>query len=128
MGTFATKVRIANVADPSREFEFEAMVDTGATYSWIAESRLAEIGVRPLSRMQFRTITGGTIERSMAGVVVASAGKQALDNVAVAQSGDMEVIGAFTLEALGVAADVVKKQLVPTVALALTAGDLRAKS
>jgi len=128
MGTFSARVEIANVANAGKSFAFEAMVDTGATYTWVSASRLQQIGVRPISKMQFRTITGGTIEREMAGVQVAADGKRALDNVVVAEPGDMEVIGAFTLEALGMAADAVQQKLVPTVALALTASESGRKS
>ena len=120
MGTFLTKLRFANVNDPARSVELEAMVDTGATYSWISRSTLESIGASPMRKMGFRTISG-LIERQMAGVLVVFDGQTATDNVVVAEPGDLEVIGAFTLEALGVAADVVQQRLVPTVGWALTA-------
>ena len=118
MGTFVTKLRFANLTDPARFVDLEALVDSGATYSWISRQTLQQIGVRPMSKMPFRTITG-VIEREMAGVLVSEDGKTAADNVVVAEPGDMEVIGAFTLEALGVAADVVQRKLVPTIGMAL---------
>ena len=41
------------------------------------------------------------------------------DNVVRAVKGDTELLGAFTLEGLGLAADPVKKVLVPTIGMAL---------
>jgi len=97
------------------------MVDTGAAYSWISRSKLEQLGIRPVRRMQFRTIEGHLIEREVAPVFVASDGFTGGDNVVMAESGDMEVLGAHTLETLGVVVDPVNKKLVPTVGLALAA-------
>jgi len=41
------------------------------------------------------------------------------DVVVIAEEGEMEVIGAHTIEGLGMAADPVQKRLVPTIMLAL---------
>ena len=71
--------------------------------------------------MQFRTIEGKTIERDLVPVFVAADGFTGGDNVVLAEPGDMEVIGAHTLESLGLTVDPVGKKLVPAVGLALTA-------
>jgi len=42
------------------------------------------------------------------------------DIVVMAESGEMEVVGAHSLEGLGLAADPIQKKLVPTVMLALS--------
>jgi len=121
MGTFSTKLRVWNLAEPARVAEMEVMVDKGAAYSWISRSKLEQLGIRPVRRMQFRTIEGHLIEREVAPVFVASDGFTGGDNVVMAESGDMEVLGAHTLETLGVVVDPVNKKLVPTVGLALAA-------
>ncbi len=97
------------------------MVDSGASYSWVLRSRLEPLGVKPVRRMQFRTIEGKTIERDLVPVFVAADGYTGGDNVVLAEAGDMEGIGAHTLESLGLTVDPVGKKLVPTVGLALTA-------
>jgi hypothetical protein len=71
--------------------------------------------------MQFRTIDEKTIERDLVPVFVAADGFTGGDNVVMAEPGDMEVIGAHTLESLGLTVDPVGKKLVPTMGLALTA-------
>lgn len=121
MGIFTAKLRVWNPESSSTTEEIEAMVDSGASYSWVSRSRLEPLGVRPVRRMQFRTIEGKTIERDLVPVFVSADGFTGGDNVVLAEAGDMEVIGAHTLESLGLTVDPVGKKLVPTVGLALTA-------
>ncbi len=121
MGTFTTKLKIWNPADPSRAEEVELWVDTGAAYSWISRARLEPLGIRSTQRRQFRTIEGRLIERDLAPVFLSVDGSVSGDNVVLAEPGDAEVLGAFTLEGLGLTVDPVQKKLVPTILLALTA-------
>jgi predicted aspartyl protease len=121
MGIFTAKLRVWNPASSTTTPEIEAMVDTGASYSWVSRARLEPLGLHPVRRMQFRTIEGKTIERDLVPVFVAADGFTGGDNVVIAEPGDMEVIGAHTLESLGLTVDPVGKKLVPAVGLALTA-------
>ena len=121
MSVFSAKLVVWNPSEPSRSEEIEVLVDTGASYSWVSRSRLAGLGVRPTRRMVFRTIEGRTIERELAPVFVRVDGYTGGDTVVLAEPGDNEVLGAHTLESLGLTADPVKKALVPTVGLALPA-------
>jgi len=115
MGVFTSKLRILNPAEPARTEELELLVDTGASYSWISGSRLAALGIRPTDRMEFRTIEGRMIEREVAPVFLQVNGRIGGDTVVVGEPGDMEVLGAHSLEALGMAVDPVQKKLVRTV-------------
>jgi aspartyl protease family protein len=119
MGTFSANLRVWNPANPEKVEELEVIVDTGAAYSWVSRAKLESMGVRPVRRMQFRTIEGHTIERDLAPVFVATDGFSGGDNVVMAEAGDMEVMGSHTLESLGVTVDPVSKKLVPSVWLAL---------
>jgi predicted aspartyl protease len=121
LGIFTAKLRVWNPANSSSTQEIEAMVDTGASYSWVLRTRLEPLGVRPVRRMQFRTIEGKMIERDLVPVFVAADSFTGGDNVVMAEPGDMEVIGAHTLESLGLTVDPVGKKLVPAVGVALTA-------
>ncbi len=120
VGLFKSKLAVWNPASPSRVEELELLVDTGASYSWFMRERLEALGIRPTGRMQFRTIDGRVLERDVAPVFVRSDGHIGGDTVVVAESGDAEVLGAHTLESLGLAADPVQKRLIPTVGMAFT--------
>ena len=115
MSTFTIKVKVWNPADPSRFAEAEVWADTGAAYSWISKARLEPMGVQKVRRLQFRTIEGHTIERDLAAVFLSADGFTGGDNVVVAESGDLEVLGAHSLESLGLAVDPVHKRLIPLV-------------
>jgi len=118
VGIFKSRLAVWNPASPSRVEELELLVDTGASYSWFLRERLEALGIRPTGRMQFRTIDGRMLERDVAPVFVRSDGHIGGDTIVVAESGDAEVLGAHTLESLGLAADPVQKRLVPTVGMA----------
>jgi len=119
MRTFSVKMRVWNPAQPGGVEELDAFVDTGAAFSWISRARLARLGVLPSRRMSFRTIEGRLLERDMATVYVSTDQYSVPDVVVMAEDGEMEVMGAHTIEGLGMAADPVQKKLVPTVMLAL---------
>ena len=121
MGSFSAKLRVWNPASPQKVEEIEAMVDTGAAFSWIHRERLERLGAEILRRVGFRAIDGSILERETAAVWVGSNGFKAPDIVVMAEPSDMEVIGVHTIEGLGLAADPVQKKLIPTVMPALAA-------
>jgi predicted aspartyl protease len=119
MGTFSTQLRVWNPANPEKVEQLEVLVDTGAAYSWVARARLERLGVTASRRMPFRTIEGRILERDVAIVYISTDGYSVPDLVVMAEAGESEVLGAHSMEGLGVAADTVQKRLVPTVMLAL---------
>jgi aspartyl protease family protein len=121
VGLFKSKLAVWNPPSPSKVEELELLVDTGASYSWFLRQRVEALGIRPTGKMQFRTIDGRVLERDVAAVFVRSDGHIGGDTIAVAESGDSEVLGAHTLVSLGLAADPVQKKLIPTVGMAFTA-------
>lgn len=120
MGLFKSKLAVWNLASPSRIEELELLVDSGASYSWFSRQRVEALGIRPTGRMQLRVIDGRMLEREVAPVFIRSDGHVGGDTIVVAESGDAEVLGAHTLESLGLAADPVQKKLIPTVGMALS--------
>jgi predicted aspartyl protease len=124
MSTFKAKFRIWNPASPEKAEEVEAVVDTGASFSWISRSRLERLGLSPSRRMPFRTIEGRVLERDLAAIYIATDGYSAPDVVVMAEPGETEVLGAHSIEGLGMAADPVQKKLTPTIMLALSAPSL----
>lgn len=122
MATCTVKLKVWNPAKPSRSAELEAWADTGAAYSGISKELLDPLGVQRVRRLQFKTIEGHTLERDLAAVFLSADGYTGGDNVVVAEPGDLEVLGAHSLESLGLAVDPVQKKLVPlVVALGLSA-------
>jgi predicted aspartyl protease len=125
MGSFSAKLRVWNPSVPDKTEEVEAMVDTGAAFSWIHRERLERLGAQVLRRIGFRAIDGSIIERETAAVWVGSNGFTAPDIVVMADRNDLEVIGVHTIEGLGLAADPVQKKLIPTVMPALASTEVK---
>ncbi len=120
MGTFSAKLRVWNPDHPETVEELDLFVDTGAAYSWISRARLERLGVVATRRMPFRTIEGRVQEHDLGIVYIGKDGRSVPDIVVMAEAGEVEVIGAHSIEGLGLAADPVQKKLVPTVMLALS--------
>lgn len=120
---FTAKLRVWHPSRPNQVGEFELWVDTGAAYSWISRQRLEALGIQPTGRMEFHTMEGRILERDMAAVLVSAEGHIGGDTVVMAEPGDMEVMGAYTLESLSLTPDLAQKKLVPLqIGLTLPAG------
>jgi len=114
MGTFSAKLRVWNPEATEKVEEIEAVVDTGTAFSWIHRERLDRLGAQRLRRLEFRAIDGSIIERDTAVVRVGSHDRKGPDIVVVAEPNDMELIGAYTIQGLGLTYDPVQKKLIIT--------------
>lgn len=120
MGTFRTSIEIG---DPLGQHwqAVEALVDTGASYTWVPASMLAKLGVRPQFRREFITADNRVIERDMA-VTMARWDGQALPTLVVfGEDGALPLLGAYTLEGFGLAPDPVNRRLIRVRGLAVRA-------
>jgi len=66
MGMFKVKAKVANPADPSRFFEEDFWVDTGAFHSFVPGNRLEAIGIEPRISREV-TLADGRKERRLEG-------------------------------------------------------------
>ena len=114
MGIFRTTVGVASLSDPHRRVDVaHMMVDTRSEYTWIAEERLAQLGVSPVRIDRFETADGRILERHVGFAMLHAAGRSAPSVVVFAQPGDMVRLGAHGLEGLNLRIDPGRKELVP---------------
>lgn len=112
MGTFQQTIEVA--AAPGGPFiALDAMVDTGSLYTWVPASVLRRLGVTPRERRTFVRADGTRIQRDVAWVEVRVGDQQAPTLCVFGDDGSSTLLGAFTLEGFGLAADPVNKRLVP---------------
>ena len=118
MGTFSVTME---VGDPSgQDWEtVDALVDTGSTYTWLPRQLLTRLDVRPQFRREFETADGHIIERDVAIAMVRWDGKTMPTLVVFAGNGDAALLGAYTLEGFGLAADPVNQRLIRVRGLAM---------
>lgn len=112
MGTFTAVIELAD-SEGTRWEPIEALVDTGASYTWVPSDILFQLGVQPQFRREFATADGRVIERDMA-VALAHWDGQTLPTLVVfGGDGALPLFGAYTLEGFGLAPDPVNRRLVP---------------
>jgi predicted aspartyl protease len=119
VGMFKVKVRVSNSADPSRFFEEDFWVDTGAYYSFAPGDRLEEIGLHPHRSKKF-ILADGRQEQLQVGDAMLTIPQ--LDDwstcpIVFAPAGSLYLLGATTLEIFAVQADPVTEQLRPLTAI-----------
>ncbi len=122
MGTFRTTVGVGG--PQGGQFEsVEAMVDAGATYSWVPKDVLSRLGVLPEFVRELVTADGRVIKRDMAETKVRLDGEERTTMVVFGDEGSLPLLGAYTLEGFGLAVDPLGKRLIPVPGYALTANE-----
>jgi predicted aspartyl protease len=113
MGLTVLKVEVGNPATPERTETIEFLVDSGAIYSVVPSQTLTVLGIKPLTTEEFRLANGETIVRKK-GIALFKYGERIGGaDVIFGEEGDSELLGAFTLEALGLALDPLRRELKP---------------
>lgn len=112
MGTFECRVQLEGM-DGQGPVELEAMVDTGAAYSMVPASILRDLGVQPIRKVNLEWADGRQAWLDMGEARATIDGESVVTLVVFAEGGTQPLLGAYTLEGLGLAADPVNAQLIP---------------
>ena len=113
MGTFTWPVRIASM-DGRNVRDVEAMVDTGAAYTTLPGSLLRELGVAPVATRTFQLADGRRTEMALGRAWATVNGASEVTLVVFGEDDGTALLGAYTLEGLGLAVDPVSQRLGPT--------------
>jgi len=113
-GTQPTNVRsIANPAKPEVRQRLEFIVDSGATYSVVPSRILRRLEIKPLTRESFRLANGTSIVRRKGAAIFKYQKWIGGSDVIFGEEGDATLLGALTLEALGLSLDPIRRELRP---------------
>lgn len=114
MGTFRIAIQLAR-ADGEQFESMEALVDTGASYTWIPRDVLERLGVRPDEERVFVLADGREVRYPMAWLRVRlERGERIQPTLVVCgDAGTEPLLGAFTLEGFGLGVDPVNRRLIP---------------
>jgi clan AA aspartic protease len=113
MGLTVLKVGVGNPAKPSKTEEVEFLIDSGAIYSVVPARVLRRLGIKPLATEEFRLADGTSIRRKKGVALFRYGGRVGGADVIFGESDDSILLGAFTLEALGLSLDPLRRQLRP---------------
>ena len=106
-------VRIANPARPRRLARVKFLVDSGAVYSVVPAPILERLGLKPHSSRTFVLPDGSEVTRRMGDAVFRLDERPGASPVIFGEKGDHALLGAVTLESLGVLLDPLRRELRP---------------
>ncbi len=114
MGLFRVACQLENYRDRTRSvLVSDVIVDTGSEMTWIDREHLDRIGIEAEKKdMRFVMANGQEVVRSIGFAVVRAGGTLTIDEVVFGQPGDLQLLGARTLEGLNLRVDARGKKLV----------------
>ena len=114
MGTFYVSCIVENHARPGRKARVpKLLVDSGSECTWISERTLSKVGVKPVKKdVRFIMANGQPITRSIGFAILRIGKALTTDEVVFAQKGDLQLLGARTLEGMNLRVDSRRKKLV----------------
>jgi clan AA aspartic protease len=96
-----------------RKAEVKFLVDSGAVYSLVPAGTLRKLGLRPYREVTFSLADGTTITRKVGDAYFEIDGNRGPAPVIFGEEGDEPLLGATTLESLGLVLDPFKRRLIP---------------
>ena len=112
MGTFNWPLRLESM-DGARSLEIDALVDTGAFYTMVSASQLTQLGVAPTSSVQLELADGRVGEYDLGEARATIDGRSVSTIVVFGEEGAEPLLGAYTLEGLGLMVDPRDAKLLP---------------
>jgi predicted aspartyl protease len=114
MGTFHTRCEIQNPSRRTKRASIaKILVDTGSEYTWVPTKLLERLDItREKKDVQFVIANGQEITRSVGFAIVRHDSFFTIDEVVFGEPGDLEILGARTLEGLNLQVDPQRKKLV----------------
>ncbi len=116
MGTFHVTLRIANRLR-ERYAYVDALVDTGSTYTSLPESLLDDLGIEREGTRRFELGDNRVVEYSIGETRLAIEDREHTVLLVFAPNDTEPLVGATTLEILGLGIDPIGEKLVPVIAL-----------
>jgi len=111
MGIFKTRVGVESpLARGQVSYIDDVMVDTGSELSWFPASLLESLGIRRERSFRFRMANGSIIARDIGYAIVHAGGGATIDDVVFADSGDLPLLGARSIEGLNFKVDLANKR------------------
>lgn len=115
MGTFYVTIQVADRFN-ERYANIDALVDTGSSYSSFPEGLLDELGIAREETRQFELADNRIVEYHLGETHVRIQDREKTVPVMFAPDDTMPLVGATTLEILGLGIDPLAEKLVPVTA------------
>ena len=106
-------LEIGNPATPNITEPIELLVDSGAIYSVVPRPVLERLGIKPVATEEFKIADGTKVCRRKGIALYRYGNRTGGADVIFGEDGDGQLLGAFTLEALGLLLDPLRRELKP---------------
>lgn len=113
MGTFYARCKLENPSDRSKSIVIpRLLIDTGSELTWVSERMLERIGIgREKKDLRFVLANGQEVTRSVGFAIIRLDKYFTIDEVVFAEPGDLQLLGAHTLEGLNLIIEPVRRRL-----------------
>lgn len=111
MGLTVLEMEVGNPASPDVTEKLEFLIDSGAVYSVVPTPMLERLGIKPFAEQQFRLADGSKTVRKKGGALFKYEDSIGVADVIFGQEGDSVLLGALTLESLGLVLDPLRREL-----------------
>jgi hypothetical protein len=113
MGVTSLMIEIANPAKPKVTEPVMFTIHSGAVYSVVPAKILRNLGIRSIKRETFYLTDGSKIIRRKGGALFKFGDKVGVADVIFGAKDDSVLLGALTLDALGLMPDALRRQVRP---------------
>ena len=111
MGLTVLEIEVGNPASPDVTEKVEFLIDSGAIYSVVPTKMLEKLDIKPLTEQAFRLADGSKIVRKKGIALFKYGDRIGGADVIFGEEGDSILLGAFTLESLGLSLDPLRREL-----------------
>jgi clan AA aspartic protease len=111
MGMTFLELEIGNPANPTVTERLDFLIDSGAIYSVVPTAVLERLGIHPLAVQEFRLAKDTKVQRKKGMAAFKYGDRIGGADVIFGEEGDSILLGAFTLEALGLSLDPLRREL-----------------
>jgi clan AA aspartic protease len=113
VGLTILEIEVGNPVNPEVTEKVDFLIDSGAIYSVVPTPVLEKLAIQPIAEEEFRLADGTKVIRKK-GIALFRYGERVGGaDVIFGEEGDHKLLGAFTLEALGLVLDPLKRELKP---------------
>jgi len=105
-------IKVKNPQNPVKTAKGHFLVDSGAVFSVMPASVLKKLGIEPTDKQSFSLANGEVIEKQVGNALFGYLGKLRSSPVVFGEEG-IYLLGAVTLESLGVILDPINRELRP---------------
>jgi len=112
-GLVTLEMEVGNPANPQTTEKVQFLIDSGVIYSVVPTPILEGLGIQPLATQEFRLAAGSKITRKKGIALFKYGDRIGGADVIFGEEDDSVLLGAFTLEALGLSLDPLRRDLKP---------------